>query len=683
MKSSRYHSLSNIVRLLLLATLIFTLILGTGQTARAAASPAPVDLGTAAHFAILTKTGITNVPASAITGDLGVSPIDSTAITGFSLIADSTNTFSTSSQVTGKIYAANYAAPTPVNMTTSVSNMETAYTDAAGRSLPDFTELYSGNLSGKTLVPGLYKWGTGVLITTDVTLAGPADAVWIFQIAGDLTIGSSAKVLLSGGAEAQNIFWQVGGGTGVEIGTTAHVEGNILAAKAIHLRTGSSLNGRALAQTAVTLDHNVVVIPYPYSNILLPTSFVEMMGLPGSQSDTSYWFPWYKNAGEVDTQLRLGNVSGSAATVHVYIGGVEMTGSPFNLTVAGAGQSARVSFAGVNDGPMQVVSDVNIVASERLLYYATNGRPTSFSEMLGLPNSQLSNTYWLPWYKNVGEIDTQLRLGNVSGSVATVHVYIAGAEMTGSPFSLTASGVGQSARLSFAGVNDGPVQVVSDVNIVVSQRLLYSANDTPTSFVEMLGLPVSQLNTTYWFPWYRNDGIVDTQLRIGNVSGAVASVHVYIAGVEVAGSPFTLTASGAGQSTRLSFTGGENGPVKVVSDQNIVITERLIYFANGLPTSFSEMLGLPNSQLNTTFWLPWYKNAGEIDTQLRIGNVSGSTATVHVYVGGAEMTGSPFTLTASGAGQSLRVNFPVNDGPVQVVSDQNIVVSQRILYYAR
>lgn len=259
MNKSTHHPLSNTVRLLIMATLVFALTLGAGQTARAAASPAPVDLGTAGHFAILTKTGITNVPISNITGDMGVSPIAAASITGFSLIADSTNTFSTSSQVTGKIYAANYAAPTPANLTTSIANMETAYTDAAGRA-PDYTELFAGNLSGRTLPPGVYKWSTGVMVTSNVTLYGPSTAVWIFQISGDLTLGSGAKVLLSGGAQAANVFWQVGGGTGVEIGTTAHVEGTILAKKAIHLRTGASLNGRALAQTAVTLAKNRIVL---------------------------------------------------------------------------------------------------------------------------------------------------------------------------------------------------------------------------------------------------------------------------------------------------------------------------------------------------------------------------------------------------------------------------------------
>jgi hypothetical protein len=267
MNNSTNHPLNNSVRLLIIAMLVLALILGIGQTAKAAYR-APVDLGAAAPFVILTKTGVTNVAASAITGNVGVSPIAATGITGFSLIADSTNRFSTSSQVTGKIVAANYADPTPALLTRAIGHMETAYADAAGRSLPDFTELYTGDLSGRTLVPGLYKWSTGVLITTDVTLAGPADAIWIFQIAENLTMGSGAKILLSGGAQANHIFWQVAGGVGVEIGTLAHVEGTLLAAKAIHFRTGASLNGRALSQTAVTLEKNTLVIP-----VVLPLEF--------------------------------------------------------------------------------------------------------------------------------------------------------------------------------------------------------------------------------------------------------------------------------------------------------------------------------------------------------------------------------------------------------------------------
>jgi hypothetical protein len=234
----------------------------TGIKVANATGQLPVNLGTASNFIILAKSGISTVPTSAIEGDIGVSPTGSTAITGFSLTMDSSGTFSTSTQVTGNIYAADYADPTPSMLTTAISDMATAYTDAAGRTNPDAIGLGAGDISGMTIYAGLYKWGTGVLMSTDVTLdaQGDPNAVWIFQIAGDLTVANGAQVILSGGANALNIFWQVAGGAGVNIGTTAHFEGVILAQTAIHLNTGATLNGRALAQTAVTLDSSTVFL---------------------------------------------------------------------------------------------------------------------------------------------------------------------------------------------------------------------------------------------------------------------------------------------------------------------------------------------------------------------------------------------------------------------------------------
>jgi hypothetical protein len=130
-----------------------------------------------------------------------------------------------------------------------------------------------------------------------------------------------------------------------------------------------------------------------------------------------------------------------------------------------------------------------------------------------------------------------------------------------------------------------------------------------------MALPNNQVDTSYWFPYYNNTGL-DTQLRIGNVSGVTATVHVFVGGVEIPGSPFALTGTGAGQSVRLNFAGVNNGPVQLVSDQDIVVAEREIYKVNGVDTSFTELMGLPNSQLDTTYWLPWYNNTG-LDTQLR------------------------------------------------------------------
>jgi hypothetical protein len=222
--------------------------------------PSALNLRTAGGYVILAESDISTVPPSVVTGDVGLSPMAATFITGFSLIADSTNVFSTSAQVTGKIYAADYAVPTPSNLTTAIGDMGQAFTDAAGRA-PDVTELGVGSIGGMTLAPGVYQWGTGLLIPTDLTLNGGATAVWIFQIAQNLTLSSAVNVHLTGGALAKNVFWQVSGS--VDLGTTSHLEGIVLCKTMINLRTGASVAGRLMAQTAVTVDTSTIVQPAP------------------------------------------------------------------------------------------------------------------------------------------------------------------------------------------------------------------------------------------------------------------------------------------------------------------------------------------------------------------------------------------------------------------------------------
>lgn len=226
--------------------------------ATSASGPAAVNLSTAGAYVILSKSGISTTGVTSVVGDIGVSPITAAAITGFALSSPAT-TFTTSSLVTGKVWAANYAVPTPANLTAAVLDMQTAYTNAAGRTLPDFTELGAGNITGKTLEPGLYKWGTGVSLSGAVTLNGDANAVWIFQIAQNLTVGNGASVNLTGGALASNVFWQVAGQA--TLGTTAAFKGIILSKTLISFNTGATLTGRALAQTAVTLNATTITNP--------------------------------------------------------------------------------------------------------------------------------------------------------------------------------------------------------------------------------------------------------------------------------------------------------------------------------------------------------------------------------------------------------------------------------------
>lgn len=260
MEKSNKVSLSTVV-----VAVAFTLSLA-GPIVALAAGPAGVNLGTAGNFVILAKTGISTTGSTSIVGDIGLSPAAASYITGFALTTPPT-TFTTSTKVTGKVFAANYTEPTPAYLSTAVNDMQTAYTDAAGRPDPGFMELFAGNLGGQILGPGLYKWSTGVTIPKDVTLSGRANDVWIFQVAGTLNVSSGKKILLSGDAQASNIFWVVAGQT--TIGTTAVFNGNILDQTAIVLKTSAVLHGRALAQTAVTLDSNSVTIPDAV--VMIPT----------------------------------------------------------------------------------------------------------------------------------------------------------------------------------------------------------------------------------------------------------------------------------------------------------------------------------------------------------------------------------------------------------------------------
>ena len=196
------------------------------------ASSQPVNLGKAGTFAILTKTGITDVYKSAVQGDVGISPI-----TGAALLL-------TCGEVSGTVYSVDAAGPLPckvtdaTHLTAAVGDMEFAYTDAAGRTSPDFTELGAGEIGGFTLAPGLYKWRTGLLIAADVILFGGPNDVWIFRVAGALIQANATRVALAGGALPKNIFWQVAGA--VKIGTTAHFEGVVLGRTIAPSSTGAS-----------------------------------------------------------------------------------------------------------------------------------------------------------------------------------------------------------------------------------------------------------------------------------------------------------------------------------------------------------------------------------------------------------------------------------------------------------
>ena len=209
-----------------------------------------VDLRTAGNYVVLARTAINNTPTSIFTGDLGLSPMAESFITGFSQI--SSTGFSTSDQVSGRIYASDMSSPTPANLASAVDNLIIAYDNAEARTDPDFIDLHSGEIDGQTLSPGLYKWSESVLITGTLTFSGNENDVWILQVTDNVTMRNDLEITLNGGAQAKNIFWQVGGN--VSIGANSHFEGILLLMNGITMNAGSSLNGRVLTRAGAIFN---------------------------------------------------------------------------------------------------------------------------------------------------------------------------------------------------------------------------------------------------------------------------------------------------------------------------------------------------------------------------------------------------------------------------------------------
>ena len=236
----------------------------------AMAAQAPIDLGSASRFAVLAASEITSVPPSDIWGDVGLSPAARSKISGLP-----------PAEVVGSIFAADDGGAVAVMLTDAQVDLTAAYDDAAGRTpVPTgpFLNPGSGNLGGLTLVAGLYKFtGEALLSGSDLTLTGSASDVWIFQIASSLTVANDIHVVLAGGAQAANIYWQVG--TSATLGTTVRFKGNILADQSIALQTLATLDGRALARiAAVTLDSNTITVPDTATNTIILVSAAVVTG---------------------------------------------------------------------------------------------------------------------------------------------------------------------------------------------------------------------------------------------------------------------------------------------------------------------------------------------------------------------------------------------------------------------
>jgi hypothetical protein len=333
------------------------------------------------------------------------------------------------------------------------------------------------------------------------------------------------------------------------------------------------------------------------------------------------------------------------------------------------------TYAGFSGGPVLIDStnDIPVVSSLRLLY---NNK--TFSELMGVPTSQLSNDYWLPYYANISGTDTQIRFTNTDPTLSTtVNVYL-GDNPTPVYTNTLLPETADRFNLPL-GTMGGPVHIVGTggVNILAGMRVIYGGNK---SFDELMAYPTAQLGTEYWFPFYNHNNVnLDTQVRVANTSSTdSAPVEIYI------GDTLMDTTTIAPLSVYLkSFPGVNGGPVRVVSTSvapviPIVASLRLLYNNK----TFSELMGVPTSQLSNDYWLPYYANISGTDTQLRFTNTSDTlSTTVRIYLGG-NTTALYTKVLAPSSADRINLSLGTTGGPVHIVGSPNvdILAGMRVIY---
>jgi Ice-binding-like len=329
-------------------------------------NPLSVDLKSAGRFGIFAASAITNVGNSVISNlDVGITPNGRTSITGFP----------PATLINGSIYSSDDINPVGTSAMLSQAKLDltAAYLFAEGVLTPA-PVLVAGDQGGKTLVPGIYKSTSSLLIQTgDLTLdaQGDANAIWIFQIASALTTvgGPGGNVVLAGGAQAQNIFWQVG--SSATIGNYTNFKGNVLAYTSITLNTYSNVVGRMLAiNAAVTLSGTNTLSLATVAIVPVPEPVIVPVPVP---------VPVYVNPMFIDlkTASRFGILSGVAIT--------SVGQSVINNMDVGIYPGIRASVTGF---PPATIVNGAIFGSDDLL-------PSGTAAMLAQAKQDLSSAYLL------------------------------------------------------------------------------------------------------------------------------------------------------------------------------------------------------------------------------------------------------------------------------------------------
>jgi hypothetical protein len=367
--------------------------------------------------------------------------------------------------------------------------------------------------------------------------------------------------------------------------------------------------------------------------------------------DTEFWFTWYDKVDTEICNIHFVNTGTSEATVTVYIDGSSM--GSFTLD---AGLSTYRNYA-VNNGPVQVVGTQALWVTKRVVGWG------GFKEVYGLPDDAASKDIYYTWYDfaSPGVTSDRIYLTNPSASsTATAQIYIGGSlegAVTLNP--------GESKYEEFLGVIDGPVHITSDIPIY-STQLVIGWSD----FDEIVGTPSWYVSKEHYFTWYDLAGASIDNIHIINLGASTATINIWIAGILKTSTPITLP---SGEQTYVNYPGVVGGPVHIVSDQPIRVTQRIVGWGG-----FKEVFSVPAELLASAYYFTWYDWASPPVTwdALHFMNPSATqTAHITIWIGGANM--GTATLPPGQAGYAT-FQSTIN-GPVLITSDIPIMATQRIL----
>ena len=449
-------------------------------------------------------------------------------------------------------------------------------------------------ISGNTGLGGMtlnYTEGTAKTVTSAAD--GSYSIPVYYQWSGTVTPSSSCATFtptslpysnVTSNQMAQNYSYSVNSGCdGINVSIAGSTAGSFALPPQGSQRANFAGVNNGPVQVASTDSSNIVSSIRALVN---GKSYSEMMGYPANQLTNAYVFPYYNDV-DFDSQLRVTNVGNTSTTINVYLGS---NPNPIDSYTLGAGAAVRKNYAGMSNGPMQVTSSAtNILTTIRA--WVNN---LSYSELTGYPVNQLTNAYVFPYYNDV-DFDSQLRVSNVGSSSTTINVYLGSNPNPIDTYTLAA---GTALRKNYAGMSNGPMKVTSSATNILTTIRAYVNH---VSYSELMGYPVNQLTTDYWYPVY-DDVDLDSQLRVSNVGSGTTTITV----VDAGGFQIDSYSLGAGQATRLNYAYTNTGPLHVVSSSQPILSTIRLWLASG--PSYYEIMGLPGNQLTTQYWFPWYNS---------------------------------------------------------------------------